>query len=96
MGSQACEARQGKEGQSLPLLPNHQVGLRAGLHFGGHLGYQQGGWSEPGWRSYSYVQGVGQGRWLGVPAQGSSIGAPSGQGGRKTSFRKGGCVTLEC
>lgn len=37
-----------KEGQSSQLITDHQMGLRAGLHPGGHLLYQQRGCSEPG------------------------------------------------
>lgn len=37
-----------KEGQSSQLITDHQTGLRAGLHLGGHLGHQQRGCSEPG------------------------------------------------
>lgn len=54
----------GKERRSPRLLPNNQVRLRTGPHFGGHLGYRQGGWSEPGRRAgqkrHSHAQGIGQ------------------------------------
>ena len=69
------------------------MGLRAGPHFGGHLGYQQGGWSEPGIRASgredAAMTGAGGGVWGGratPPVRDTSLGQQ--YGGSEWTSRK--------